>query len=810
MTTQPSKGLKSFPLPHHKDQLDLEYWSQNIGGDRATAGKWWVGAEGFMSHAFAKPYLKACLEMWWKAKKNPVNYGAMWDLMADEKAVAQVFGEALIYMISNSTEGRKRNNVAASIGRRAEFVLWLNHPEWKGSQHLKGLRLANGRNLSMSLIKKRLIHKGFGKAAAYQPLLKKEQVGLGTLAIEIAARVTGLMRFDVEPQGHGRQALVVRMTDQYWEFMKNWKRNLMLFRPSFMPMVYPPVAWTGLSEGGYLSLATTCSTVPDEKWAGQMRDSHPCVLGSHNWQQSVAFNIDYDQCDLIRSVWDRGHGVGSLPPRDPMEKPSDDAYRQKAKALGEQQATAYWNHYWKWKADQRKNGQRTQTVHNFVATDKLKPWEKLWFTGKKDHRGRFYPYGSAINYQGNDHTQSQLTFNRAAPIAGNEKHLIWAIGEAWGVDPDWEKRYEFFGVYEERLVTCGQRELDCIGWWERAKKPWRLVSLCRELARFKEDYQYRTKLPFRLDQTCSAYGHAACLIGDAALADLTNITGEDYRDLYSELMETAITELGRMFMELDLTNEAGEKKRKIIEWWMIHKPDRKLIKQCCMPIVYGRSYNTMLEIIQLHCREKLGNFLTEDGIRIIDLAGVLAKAIDNAAKLWLPGINDLHAWLRKCAKVCLTEKGMAPWWKTPNGMTVCSYGRESTQHDVYLELSGRRLRVSMGIDDGEISSKKTFTRICADYIHSQDAAFLERFVWHWAKTYKYPLYTVHDCVAVNIDKVDLLNNELRDQFCRFYSEDHLMVMRDNIMERTGKRLPVPPARNTLKRSHVGENRFLFS
>ena len=116
----------------------------------------------------------------------------------------------------------------------------------------------------------------------------------------------------------------------------------------------------------------------------------------------------------------------------------------------------------------------------------------------------------------------------------------------------------------------------------------------------------------------------------------------------------------------------------------------------------------------------------------------------------------------------------------------------------------------MGIDDGEISSKKTYTRICADYIHSQDAAFLERFVWHWATAYKYPLYTVHDCVAVNIDKVDLLNDELRDQFCRFYSEDHLMNMRDNIMERTGKRIPVPPARDTLERSHIGENRFLFS
>ena len=65
-------------------------------------------------------------------------------------------------------------------------------------------------------------------------------------------------------------------------------------------------------------------------------------------------------------------------------------------------------------------------------------------------------------------------------------------------------------------------------------------------------------------------------------------------------------------------------------------------------------------------------------------------------------------------------------------------------------------------------------------------------------------------LANNNLKVDLLNDELRDQFCRFYSEDHLMNMRDNIMERTGKRIPVPPARNTLKRSHIGENRFLFS
>ena len=58
--------------------------------------------------------------------------------MENERAVLQVAAESLVHVISHSMDD-KRNSIAVEVGKRAEFVLWLNHPMWRGSLHLKGL-----------------------------------------------------------------------------------------------------------------------------------------------------------------------------------------------------------------------------------------------------------------------------------------------------------------------------------------------------------------------------------------------------------------------------------------------------------------------------------------------------------------------------------------------------------------------------------------------------------------------------------------------------------------------------------------------
>ena len=173
----------------------------------------------------------------------------------------------------------------------------------------------------------------------------------------------------------------------------------------------------------------------------------------------------------------------------------------------------------------------------------------------------------------------------------------------------------------------------------------------------------------------------------------------------------------------------------------------------------------------------------------------------------LPTVGNLQKWLRVLAKASV-DKGKAPSWMTPNGMKVLSYGMETSEHSMFLELSGRMMKVSCGLDDGVISKQKSYSRLTADYIHSMDAAFLERFIWHW-RTYKYPVVTVHDCIGTSLDKVALLRRELNDQFARFYSEDHLSKLKERVEDETGERMPWAPYKNTLELHEIGENLHLF-
>ena len=802
MTLQQSNESNEHQWPGRQAQIELEQWCVGIGGKRATAGNWIRGADGFMSHAAAGPFLQKCHALYQKSKNGPMAFGAIWALMEDDKAVMQVAAESLIYILNFNVHGAKRNTLAATVGKRAEFVLWLNHPQWKGSRHLKGLRLANGRTLDMSLIRKRLIDKGFKKAAAYQPLSKQDRLKLGTLFVELVAQTTGLLTIAPEKvNAKGHIALVCRMTPGYWEFLRNWKQNLLLLRPAYMPMLVPPSDYTTHDDGGFITHGTTCSTVPWERWDSQMRDAHPCVLGSINYLQSIPFRFNHEQIALQREVWDLGHEIGGLPCRERMEQPVDQWFKEQG--LG---PTAYWTAYWKWKADGRKTAQRTQFIHGLISYERLKDAEKLYWVWFQDNRGRCYQRGAQLNYLGGDVARSQILFDRAAPMKGNMGAFLWALGDAWGLPKNSSVRQKWAAENGQLLTRAGIAPLDCLGWWEQAKEPWRFIALARELTNYAQDNDYKTRMVFQLDQTCSGYGHVACLLRDGDLAFWTNVIGDEAMDLYGETKEIVDMEvLPQMYQ--DALNNNDEKMIKLLEWWGEEEISRSLMKLCVMPVIYGRSYRSMVQVLEEYCRDRVCNFLTPDGLKIVELAMVAARAIDTAVKKQLPGVDALHRWLRTAAKACL-DSGMAPYWQTPNGLTVLSYSRETSEHKMFLELSGRAIRVACAVDDGPFSPKKSFSRLTADYVHSMDAAFLQRFIWHW-KSYDYPIVTVHDCIGTSLDKVILLNEELCDQFSRFYSDDHLAATKARIEKKTGRTLPKIPCADTLELSSIGENCHLF-
>ena len=82
-------------------------------------------------------------------------------------------------------QGNKRYNaLAAAIGRRAEYALWLRHPAWGKSWHLRGLKLVGGGEMGMDDLIKKVTSKHFDLAKAYKPLEQAERIALGSLFLE--------------------------------------------------------------------------------------------------------------------------------------------------------------------------------------------------------------------------------------------------------------------------------------------------------------------------------------------------------------------------------------------------------------------------------------------------------------------------------------------------------------------------------------------------------------------------------------------------------------------------------------------------
>ena len=136
---------------------------------------------------------------------------------------------------------------------------------------------------------------------------------------------------------------------------------------------------------------------------------------------------------------------------------------------------------------------------------------------------------------------------------------MWVLGDAWGRRRI-NRRVRSVSEHFVQLMRAGDEPLDCIGWWEQAKEPWRFVALCRELSRYMEDDSYQTRMVFQLDQTCSGYGHLACLLRDGDLALLTNVTGEIPADLYGAIKQ--IVQHKTMPWNSDC-----ERTKKCADWW---------------------------------------------------------------------------------------------------------------------------------------------------------------------------------------------------------------------------------------------------
>ena len=796
MQKEQSNAVKS---PRQK-QVELEQWCRNEGEDRILANGWERAAEGALINKLSRVYLDMVIETWQKARVKPSKSSHIWNLIEKEEDLTQVALESFVYVLGTIHDSAYGNGLARVLGKRAEYVLWLCNSEWGGSKHLQGLKLASGSDLGMVLMSERLRDKGFKKAASYKPFKPIERCGLGWVFLECIEHGTRLIESYIGTEPGGRKKRRVRATPLFWEFLTNYKEIVRYLRPVKLPMMVPPRPWTGHHVGGYLTIETQFTPVPWEEFNKVMGRALPCVMESANILQRQCFLIDVEMRQFLEGVWESGHAIGKVPSRNRLIAPKDQDY--KIRGLG---PSAYWKALWKFKSDARQNSTRSQVISGLRLTKQFDKTGHIYFVNKQDHRGRIYTYGGQIHPQAGDHWRAMLQMKQMSLMKGNEAAFAWSLGEAYGIERNEKARMDF--LHEERggLYAAGSDPLGQLEFIDRAKEPFRFAQLCMDWACFQDNPWYKTGTIHWLDQTCSGWGHVACLTGDGQLAQYTNVTGSKPADLY-----VGIGLLVDRYIDSQLKlAEVEGRKRECLEWWASHPIPRSMHKKMFMPVIYGRSFLSLTQTVREYLRDEVEDFLTDEGLRVVDLAQVLASAAHETIKRCFPQVGNLSRWLGYIGELQM-KQGIRPHWMTPNQLLIQSYSNVTEKDYIDLRIANRSVRVEQRDQDkNKFNVARTKRKMVPDFVHSMDAAFLQRFVCHWHEAYGYPLSTVHDCFGTTLDHAVTLRKELNDQWSRFYSVDHLGRHRDAAELSLMCEVPEPPVVGTLDRNRMGENPYLF-
>jgi len=747
-------------------------------------------------NALAGAYVRYLKDIIKRSRYSAGKFGHLNEYLLDEETVIQCGLWTLTFMLGNTYDEIKYTKLCGMIGAKCEYIAWLNHPHWKGSWHISGLGFANGGDLGMEAVKKLMISQHLGIAMEkYVPLKQIERSAIGSFYIETFIEGTKMAEVYVKKliNSHGK---MVRYTDTYWKFIGNYKQSMSLFRAAYMPMVIAPNPYQNWVGGGYCSIATAVSTVPMEAWPEHIRKAQPCVLGAINRLQCEPLAFDPVVPGLVAQAWEKGHSIGSLPKRQCVAEPT--------KKLKEGDL-AFAKRIFAWKADTRSNGMRAKFVNFVIAKQKIDEIaEQFFLVWHMDHRGRLYSRGSQINYMGSDWARQSLDFATRSLVRGNEDELMFAIAQSCGEKGIMGNQLkEWFETKKDLVAQVGADPHGTVGMWSGIKEPWRFVKLAVDYHQASLDPEYKTGTPFQLDQTTSGYGHLACLTRDEWLADLTNITGNEMMDLYLGIGEIVMERV-----RADIDTENDPKRLAALKWWRDHEPGRRLFKTCIMPMIYGASYISVNDSVSKYLKSELTCFVDDDGLRVGDISFVMAQYIYYSAKEALPQLRALGNWLKVVGKA-LIEVGLKPHWHTPNGLRVESYATDRNNKDsVTLHISSRLIVIRPQVSDHPHSAGKVTAgrQLAADFVHSYDAAFLQRFVHSWY----HPIITVHDCFATTIDKVALMRRELNEQWSRFYSVDHLTQYWGYASIKCCRELPPPPIVGTLKTTDIGSNPYLFS
>ncbi|CAN6446738.1 unnamed protein product [Victoria cruziana] len=572
----------------------------------------------------------------------------------------------------------------------------------------------------------------------------------------------------------------------------------------YMPMLVPPLGWTGYDQGSHLFLPshimrTHGSRQQREAIKRTPRQQLQYIFKALDTLGSTKWRINKRVLAVVDKIWASGGNLAGLVDCQDIPLPKkpdteDEAVLKK----------------WKWscrktkKENSERHSQRCDIELKLAVAHKMKDEEGFYYPHNLDFRGRAYPMHPYLNHLGSDVCRGILEFAESRPLG--KSGLRWlkihlANLYAGGIDKlAYDGRIAFVENHLDDVFDSADRPLEGSRWWLNAEDPFQCLAVCINLSESLRSPSPETTishLPVHQDGSCNGLQHYAALGRDTLGAASVNlVAGEKPADVYSEIAVRVLE-----IVQRDSQNDPATYPNAARARLLIGQVDRKLVKQTVMTSVYGVTYIGARDQIKRRLKER--NEIPDD--HVFGAACYAAKATLTALEEMFQAARDIMSWLGDCAKLIASENEPVRW-TTPLGLPVVQPYRKKGRCLVKTSLQ----ILALEKETDKVMTKRQRTAFPPNFVHSLDGSHMMMTVIACKKA-GLNFAGVHDSYWTHACDVDELNRILREKFVELYEQPILEELLESFRKSFPHvRFPPLPDRGDFDLREVLKSPYFFN
>ncbi|KAJ6899503.1 DNA-directed RNA polymerase 1B [Populus alba x Populus x berolinensis] len=553
----------------------------------------------------------------------------------------------------------------------------------------------------------------------------------------------------------------------------------------YMPMLVPPLNWTGYDQGAYFFLPSYVMRIHGAKQQRvaikrASRNQLEPVFKALDTLGNTKWRVNKRILAVIDRIWASGGHLAGLVDREDVPLPEEPQTEDEAEIRK-----------WRWKVksvkkeNSERHSQRCDVELKLEVARKMKDEEGFYYPHNVDFRGRAYPMHPYLNHLGSDVCRGILEFAEGRPLG--KSGLRWlkihlANLYAGGVDKlSYDGRISFTENHLDDIFDSADRPLEGQRWWLGAEDPFQCLAVCINLSEALRSPSPETAIshtPVHQDGSCNGLQHYAALGRDKLGAAAVNLVGGGKpADVYSgiaarwalsltaSLWKLGVLDIMRRDAEIDPAINPNSVHAKLL----INQVDRKLVKQTVMTSVYGVTYIGARDQIKRRLKERCN---IADDPQLYSAACYAAKTTLTALEEMFEGARGIMAWLGECAKVIASENQPVQW-TTPFGLPVVQ---------PYRQLGRQLIKTSLQVltlqrETDKVMVKRQRTAFPPNFVHSLDGSHMMMTAVA-CKEAGLNFAGVHDSYWTHACDVDEMNRILREKFVELYETPIL----ENLLE----------------------------